>query len=119
VLGALSVVTAAGFELMVALGELDDASQLVFACGLAGFFLVGLGQFSCLFMLGLALPNHALKPLLVGLVVLVGLGIPLSLVDFRLAALSFAVGAAALALTAVAGCLSVLVEIPRRYSTAF
>jgi hypothetical protein len=119
VLGALSVVTAAGFELMVALGELDDASQLVFACGLAGFFLLGLGQFSCLFMLGLALPNHALKPLLVGLVVLVGLGIPLSLVDFRLAALSFAVGAAALALTAVAGCLSVLVEIPRRYSTAF
>ena len=119
VLGALSIATAVAFEVLVALGELDDASQLVFVCGLAGFLLLGLGQFCCLFMLGLALPNHALKPLLAGLVVLIAFGIPLSLVDFRLAALSFALGAAALAVTATAGCLSVLVEIPRRYSTAF
>lgn len=119
VLGGLSIATAAGFELTVYAGGLEGASQIVFVCGLAGFFLVGLGQFSCLFMLGLALPQHALKPLLAGLLVLGGLGIPLSLIDFRLAALAFAFGALAFAGAAIAGCLTVLAEIPRRYSTAF
>ena len=119
VLISLSLAMAAGFELIVLAGGLEQASQLVFICGLAGFFLLGVGQFSCLFMLSLALTDRALKPLLAGLIVLSGLGIPLADIDFRLAALAFAIAAAAFAAAAIEACLTVLDETPHRYATAF
>ncbi len=119
VLGSLSVATALAYEALVLSGALEHASQLVFLSGLAGFLLLGLGQFGCLFLLGLALPDRALKSLLTGLFVLGALGVPLALIDFRLAAVGFAVAAAAFAAAALAACLTVLAEIPRRYSTAF
>jgi hypothetical protein len=81
--------------------------------------LLGLGQFGCLFLLGLSLPGRAVRSLVAGLLVLGALGLPLALVDFRLAAVGFAVAAAAFAVAAIAACLTVLAEIPRRYSTAF
>jgi hypothetical protein len=119
VLGALSAATALVYEALVLSGVLEHGSQLVFLAGLVGFLLLGLGQFGCLFLLGLALPARALTPLLTGLLVLAAVGVPLSLVDFRFAAVGFAVAAAVFAAAAIAACLTVLAEIPRRYSTAF
>jgi hypothetical protein len=119
VLGALSLATALVYEALVFSGALEHSSQLVFLAGLTAFLLLGLGQFGCLFLLGLSLPGRAVRSLVAGLVVLGALGLPLALVDFRLAAVGFAVAAAAFAAAAIAACLTVLAEIPRRYSTAF
>ena len=119
VLSTLSVATALAYEALVLAGALEHGSQLVFLAGLTAFLLLGLGQFGCLFLLGLALPDRALKSLLTGLFVLGALGAPLALIDFRLAAVGFAVAAAVFAAAAIAACLTVLAEIPRRYSTAF
>jgi hypothetical protein len=118
-LGALSLATAVVYEALVLSGALEHSSQLVFLAGLTAFLLLGLGQFGCLFLLGLSLPGRAVRSLVAGLVVLGALGLPLALVDFRLAAVGFAVAAAAFAVAAIAACLTVLAEIPRRYSTAF
>jgi hypothetical protein len=118
-LGGLSLATVVGVELIVYAGGLESVSQLVFVCGVAGFFLLGLGQFSCLFMLSLALPGRALRPVVLGLVVLSTVGIPLSLIDFRLSALAFALAAAAFAAAAGVSCVRVLGEAPHRYATAF
>jgi hypothetical protein len=119
VLGALSLVTAVAFEALVAAGGVPGASQVVFFCGLVAFFLFGLGNYSCLFLLGLALPDRAVRPLAVGVLVVVVAGVPLTFLDFRLSALGFALGAGVFAAAATAACLTVLAEIPRRYSTAF
>ena len=119
VLGALSLATAVVYEALVLFGVIEHSSQLVFLAGLTAFLLLGLGQFGCLFLLGLSLPGRAVRSLVAGLLVLGALGLPLALVDFRLAAVGFAVAAAAFAAAAIAACLTVLAEIPRRYSTAF
>jgi hypothetical protein len=119
VLGALSLATALVYEALVLSSALDHSSQLVFLAGLTAFLLLGLGQFGCLFLLGLSLPGRAVRSLVTGLLVLGALGLPLALVDFRLAAVGFAVAAAVFAAAAIAACLTVLAEIPRRYSTAF
>jgi hypothetical protein len=55
----------------------------------------------------------------VGVLVVVVAGVPLTFLDFRLSALGFALGAGVFAAAATAACLTVLAEIPRRYSTAF
>jgi hypothetical protein len=119
VLGALSFLTVLAVELAMREGRLDDVSRLVFWCGLGGFLLLGVGQYCSTFMLGLSLPRQALGPLLVGLAVLAVLGIPLSERDFELAAVAFVGAAGAFAVAATIACIDVLIEVPRRYSTAF
>jgi hypothetical protein len=119
VLGGLSIATAAGVELAMRSGRLDEVSQLVFWCGLGGFLLLGLGQYCSTFMLGLSLPRHVLAALLVGLVVLVVLGLPLAERDFELAAVAFVAAAGAFAAASAVACFDVLRDVPRRYSTAF
>ena len=119
VLGALSVAMVIGCELVFLSGGLADLSQIVFLCAIAGFFLLGLGQFNCLLMLSLAPPRRAIESLLAGVVVLSVLGIPLAFVDFRLAALGFALGAGAFAAAAVWNCRGMLGEVDYYYATAF
>ena len=119
VLGALSVAMVIGCELVFLSGGLADLSQIVFLCAIAGFFLLGLGQFNCLLMLSLAPPRRAIESLLAGVVVLSVLGIPLAFVDFRLAALGFALGAGAFAAAAVWNCRGMLGEVDYYFATAF
>jgi hypothetical protein len=119
VLGSLTAATIACVEVALRAGRLDDLSRPVFWFGLAAFGLVGVGQYSSTFMLGLALPGHVLAPLLTAVVVLAGVGVPLSRSDYRLAAAAFAAAALAFAIVATAACIQVLRESPRRYSTAF
>ena len=119
VLGGLSLATALVYEALVLSGPSSTASQLVFLAGLAAFLLLGLGQFGCLFLLGLSLPGAPSRRLSPGCSCWERSGVPLALIDFRLAAVGFAVAAAAFAAAAIAACLTVLAEIPRRYSTAF
>ncbi len=119
VLFGLSILTGLGVEFAMREGRLDDASRLVFWCGLGAFLLLGVGQYCCTFMLGLSLPRHALAPLLVGLTVLGVLGLPLAERNFELAAVAFVAATGAFAGTATIACLDVLREVPRRYATAF
>jgi hypothetical protein len=119
VLGCLTAATVACVEVAVRAGRLDDLSWPVFWFGLAAFGLVGVGQYSSTFMLGIALPGHVLVPLLTGVVVLTAVGVPLSSNDYRLAAAAFAAAALAFAVVATFTCIRALRESPRRYSTAF
>ncbi len=119
VLVVLSAATAAVVEVAIRRGGLDHLSRPVFWLGLAGFLLLGVGQYSNTFVLGFSLPGRALAPPLVALAVLCVVGIPLSTKDYRLAALAFALAAAAFAAAATVACVRVLADVPRRYSTAF
>jgi hypothetical protein len=118
-LGALSAAAVIAVELAIAFGDLHTASQLVFLCGIAGFFLLGLGQFNCLFMLSLSRPHPALKAVLAGVVFMTLAGVPLIFVDFRLAALAFADGAALFALEARKSCRKMIDDADHHFATAF
>jgi len=118
-LGALSIAVVAAVEIASALGELTMLDQLVFLCGIAGFFFLGLGQFSCFVMLSLSQPNAALKAVLGGVVFQTLIGIPLIVVDFRLAALAFAFGAAHFALLSWTSCRRVIADAGYHFATAF
>jgi hypothetical protein len=123
VLGALSFVAAGLFELAHRAGWLEawspGASRLVFLSGLIAFFFFGWGQMNCLFILSLAKPGPALTPISSGAAVVILLGVPLALTDFRLAAPAFAVGAAVFAVTALAKSRTVMANADYHYATAF
>ncbi len=119
VLGSLSLAT---LVVVYAVGEgggLTGTSGLVFASGLVAFFFVGIGQFVCIFLLGLALPGHGLAPVVAGIAVSLGLGIPLALVDYRLAAVAFVAGALTFAAASIVVCRGVLEDASHRYTAAF
>ncbi|MBA2298709.1 MAG: hypothetical protein H0W14_11815 [Actinobacteria bacterium] len=123
VLGALSFVAAGLFELTDRAGWLETwspgASRLVFLSGLVAFFFFGWGQMNCLFILSLAKPGRALTPISFGAAVVILLGVPLALTDFRLAAPAFAVAAAVFAVTALAKSRTVMASADYHYATAF
>ncbi|MCW2976139.1 MAG: hypothetical protein JWM06_1420 [Actinomycetia bacterium] len=118
-LASLSLAAAAAFEVTRLLGALGSASSMVFFGGLAGFFLIGIGQFVCLVLLGFSLPAMALTPLAVGIAVLTITGIPAALIDFRAGALAFPFGAAAFCATALTQGRRVLRSADYHYATAF
>jgi hypothetical protein len=119
---ALAVVTALAVvmvETIVILGGLEELSQLVFLCAVLAAGLIGFGQFHCLFLLSLARPRIALAATLVGIATVTVMGVPLMLVDFRLAAAAFVGGATAFSVTAWFGCRKLLVDGDHHYATAF
>jgi hypothetical protein len=109
----------AAVELVVACGGLRSTDEVVFLCGIYGFFALGVGQLNCLFMLGLSQPRPALTAALAGTTASTMTGIPLAFVDFRLAALAFAAGAAVFAVTAGASCRGVIQQADHHYANAF
>jgi hypothetical protein len=70
--------------------------QLFFALSLAAYGFLGWGLFNGMFCLTLVRPDLALKPVLLGIAVLLAAGIPLSLgVHFMFAAVAFLLSAIA------------------------
>lgn len=119
VLAAVTSVAVVAVETVVVLGRLEDVSQLVFLSAVVAAGLLGLGQFHCLFLLSLARPRVALAATLVGIATVTIVGIPLMLVDFRLAATAFAGGAAMFAAAAWLGCRRLIGDVDHHYATAF
>jgi hypothetical protein len=119
VLGSLSLATLAVVYAVGEAGGLTGTSGLVFVAGLVAFFFVGVGQFVCIFLLGLALPVRGLAPVLAGIAVSLGLGIPLALVDYRLSAVAFVAGALTFATASIVVCRGVLEDASHRYTAAF
>jgi hypothetical protein len=119
VLGSVSLVDSAAYEIARLLGALSTASSMIFFAGLAGFFLIGIGQFVCLVLVGFSRPAAALTPLAVGIAVLTIIGIPAALIDFRGGALAFACGAAAFCAAALIEGRRVLRSADYHYAIAF
>lgn len=118
-LACLSAAVVAGVEVARRLGSLHGVSQLVFLCAVVGFLLFGLGQFNCLFMLGLGRSGPALASALGAVIAVSALGVPLASVDFRLAAVAFAGGATVLAATSSVLCARVVRAADFHYAAAF
>ena len=114
-----STLWAVGIEIAHQLGTFKPLSQVVFLSGIAGFCLVGLAQFNCLFLLGLARPAGALAATYSGIVALAVVGIPLAFVNFRLPIVGFAVGAAVFAAVGFGWCRKALGSADHLYATAF
>jgi hypothetical protein len=123
--GALAIVVAlAGADFLIVetvrrLGGLTGLSQLVFVSALAGFVLLWLGQLGCLLMLSLSRPAPAVVSALAATCALAAVGIPLVLVDYRLAAPAFVIGTAVFAAVALAGNRRLLRRADYHYATAF
>jgi hypothetical protein len=118
VLALLSCAMVAGVEIVVLFGGLAELSQLVFLFGIAGFLAFGIGQFNCLLMLNVHRPGLATVPMLGGLAVVTAVGVPLVLIDFRFAAISFALGAATFAVLAIVRCRRMLRSADHHYAAA-
>jgi hypothetical protein len=70
-------------------------------------------------MLSLSQPRPALVAVVLAALATTGVGIPLAIVDFALAAPAFALGSAVLAVAAGWSCRRVLAEADFHYATAF
>ena len=65
----------------------------VFACGLAGFAVVGYAQLQTMMLISLARPGLAAQAELAGIVVMLAVGVPLARVDYRYLGPAFVLGA--------------------------
>jgi len=119
VLSVLTCLMVILVELAVLSGRVHSASQFVFLFGVVGFFVLGLGQFSCLFLLSLGRPSEALRAALAGVAVVTATAAPLTFIDFRLVAPCFAAGAAVFAIQARWGCRRVLARADYHYAATF
>ena len=124
---ALSVAMVAAFELALRSAWLEDrvtlpdpsATEFVFVTGAVAFWLVGWGQFNCMFLVNLARPTLAVRPVALGMVVAAATGIPLATVGFEYTALAFVAGSAAFVWASSSNCRVVLAAADHHYATAF
>jgi glycosyltransferase involved in cell wall biosynthesis len=78
------------------LGLNSDAILIFFIAGLVSYYWLGQGLFNCMFSLTLARPIVAVRAVVVGMIVMLALGIPLTLnVDFKYCLAAFIAGSLA------------------------
>ncbi|HEX2913330.1 MAG TPA: GT4 family glycosyltransferase PelF [Chloroflexia bacterium] len=78
------------------IGPNPATAVILFLFGLLTYYLTGQGLFNCTFFVTLSRPTLAMKAVVGGLLVMLALGLPLSLlVNFRLCMIGFLAGAAA------------------------
>ncbi len=127
VAGILAVAMLVVVELALHSGRLADwvvlpspgATEFIFVAALVSFWLVGWAQFNCMFVLNLARPGQALRPVLAGLIVVTLTGIPLALAGFEYSALASVAGAATFAWWSLRSCRRVLLDADHLYAAAF
>ncbi len=121
-LGLLGIASASAIivvESVVISGRLQGMSQLVFLLAIVAMGLLGIGQLNAMFLLSLSQPGVALAVTVLGLVIVTGLGVPLVLIDYRLAAVAAAVGAAVYAGGTLLGCRRLFGLADHHYSRVF
>jgi hypothetical protein len=118
----LGIASASGVivvESVVISGRLREMSQLVFLLAIVAMGLLGFGQYNAMFLLSLSRPGVALVATVLALVIVVGLGLPLALIDYRLAAVAASVGAAVYAGGTLLGCRRLFGLADHHYSQVF
>lgn len=94
--------------------------ERVFLTGLLGYFFLGWSMFNCMFSVTLGRPSFASRALLLGTVVLIAVGAPLSLLcHFSLAPLGFVAGAVALAIASLSAAHRLFASADYYYFSSF
>ncbi len=125
--GVLAVLMLVAVEFALRSGRLAEwvalpspgATEFIFVAALVSFWLVGWAQFNCMFVLNLARPEQALRPVLAGMAVATLTGIPLAFAGFEYSALAFVAGSATFALWSLRTCRRVLADADHHYAAAF
>jgi hypothetical protein len=127
VIMALGLVTLVAFETVLRLGSLPEAvhpaeartSELMLLLALVAFWHLGVGQFNCMFILGLGRAGSAMVAALGGLATLTLLGVPLGAAGYQYTPLAFVAGSTVFALLSLRACRRVLARADYHYATAF
>ncbi len=119
--GALAVVVAAAFELVLLAGVATGgaAVQVVFLCALPGFALFGLGHFDALFLLGLRRAGPAAGAAAAGVATLAAAVAALAPIDLVAALAALPLGGLVFALACRRAVSSTVCELDWHYAAAF
>jgi hypothetical protein len=124
---ALGLLTLVAFEAAFRLGAFPAAagrldvpmSEVLLLIALLACWHLGVGQFNCMFLLGLGRAGPAMLAALGGVAALTLVGVPLVAAGYQYTPLAFVAGTTVFALLSLLACRRVLARADYHYATAF